>query len=145
MKLSKKFIGALTVMAVIPLVGCGSSTPSNSDNVTSSDSSQNSIIETPIDTPQETPSATEPKTTSFFSFFLYMFKINKFRFSLYRRTFHTHSSIDCFVLQTLSDEAAKVMYQMKRASSVNNNNNSNTAEIPKKPRRRKKKVLVEGM
>lgn len=43
--------------------------------------------------------------------------------------------------QTLSDEAAKVMYQMKRASSVN----SNTAEIPKKTTRRKKKALVQGM
>ncbi|XP_054457674.1 circularly permutated Ras protein 1 [Anoplopoma fimbria] len=48
--------------------------------------------------------------------------------------------------QTLSDEAAKVMYQMKRATSVSNNNDnsSNTSEIKKKTRR-KKKVLVEGM
>ncbi|XP_070849665.1 circularly permutated Ras protein 1 [Chaetodon trifascialis] len=45
--------------------------------------------------------------------------------------------------QTLSDEAAKVIYQMKRASSVSN---SNTTEIPKKTaRKKKKKVLVEGM
>ncbi|XP_070786140.1 circularly permutated Ras protein 1 [Enoplosus armatus] len=46
--------------------------------------------------------------------------------------------------QTLSDEAAKVMYQMKRASSLSNNN-SNAAEMPKKPLRKKKKALVEGM
>ncbi|XP_041821218.1 circularly permutated Ras protein 1 [Chelmon rostratus] len=47
--------------------------------------------------------------------------------------------------QTLSDEAAKVMYQMKRASSVSSNN-SNTTEIPKKTARKKKKnALVEGM
>ncbi|XP_039677508.1 circularly permutated Ras protein 1 isoform X1 [Perca fluviatilis] len=51
--------------------------------------------------------------------------------------------------QTLSDQAAKVMYQMKRASSANNNsssssNNNNTNEIQKK-RRGKKKALVEGM
>lgn len=46
--------------------------------------------------------------------------------------------------QTLSDEAAKVMYQMKRASSVSNNY-SNTTEIQKKTKRKKKKALVEGM
>ncbi|XP_035849686.1 circularly permutated Ras protein 1 isoform X1 [Sander lucioperca] len=46
--------------------------------------------------------------------------------------------------QTLSDQAAKVMYQMKRASSANNNSSSNTNEIQKKTRR-KKKPLVEGM
>ncbi|XP_044038845.1 circularly permutated Ras protein 1 [Siniperca chuatsi] len=46
--------------------------------------------------------------------------------------------------QTLSDEAAKVMYQMKRASSVSNNN-SNTTEIPKKTMKKKKKALMEGM
>lgn len=45
--------------------------------------------------------------------------------------------------QPLSDEAAKVMYQMKRASSVNNNR-SNASETQKKTRR-KKKTLVEGM
>ncbi|XP_049923884.1 circularly permutated Ras protein 1 [Epinephelus moara] len=44
--------------------------------------------------------------------------------------------------RTLSDEAAKVMYQMKRASS--NSNYSNTTEVQKKTRR-KKKALVEGM
>lgn len=44
--------------------------------------------------------------------------------------------------RTLSDEAAKVMYQMKRASSTSNN--SNTTETQKKTRR-KKKALVEGM
>ncbi|XP_029310768.1 LOW QUALITY PROTEIN: circularly permutated Ras protein 1-like [Cottoperca gobio] len=49
--------------------------------------------------------------------------------------------------QTLSDEAAKVMYQMKRASSVGNNNNNNsgnTIEIQKKTRR-KKTALMEPM
>ncbi|XP_068444388.1 circularly permutated Ras protein 1 [Clinocottus analis] len=48
--------------------------------------------------------------------------------------------------QTLSDEAAKIMYQMKRASSVSsnhNNNSSNTSEIQKKTRR--KKVIAEEM
>ncbi|KAL7374603.1 hypothetical protein ABVT39_003736 [Epinephelus coioides] len=44
--------------------------------------------------------------------------------------------------RTLSDEAAKVMYQMKRASS--NSNYSNTTEVQKKTRR-KKKALVGGM
>ncbi|KAK5848195.1 hypothetical protein PBY51_005829 [Eleginops maclovinus] len=42
--------------------------------------------------------------------------------------------------QTLSDEAAKVMYQMKRASSVSNNNNNS-----RKTKERKKKTLMEGM
>ncbi|XP_035531504.1 circularly permutated Ras protein 1 [Morone saxatilis] len=46
--------------------------------------------------------------------------------------------------QTLSDEAAKVMYQMKRASSASNKS-SNTTEIPKKPMRKKKKALMEAM
>ncbi|XP_070710715.1 circularly permutated Ras protein 1 [Pempheris klunzingeri] len=46
--------------------------------------------------------------------------------------------------QTLSDEAAKVMYQMKRASSVSNNN-SDTAEIQKKTMKKKKKKLVEAV
>lgn len=46
--------------------------------------------------------------------------------------------------QTLSDEAAKIMYQMKRASSVSNNN-SNTTEIPKKTQRKKKKALMEAI
>ncbi|XP_034412656.1 uncharacterized protein LOC117747493 isoform X2 [Cyclopterus lumpus] len=49
--------------------------------------------------------------------------------------------------QTLSDEAAKIMYQMKRASSVSNNHNnssSNTIEIQKKTRR-KTKVLMDTM
>ncbi|XP_026209156.1 circularly permutated Ras protein 1 [Anabas testudineus] len=41
--------------------------------------------------------------------------------------------------QMLSDEAAKVVYQMKRASSI-----SNTAEMQKKTGK-KKRVLVEGM
>ncbi|XP_071315492.1 circularly permutated Ras protein 1 [Trachinotus anak] len=45
--------------------------------------------------------------------------------------------------QTLSDEAAKVVYQMKRASSASNNS-SNTTETQKKPAR-KKKALMEGM
>ncbi|XP_030286779.1 circularly permutated Ras protein 1 [Sparus aurata] len=46
--------------------------------------------------------------------------------------------------QTLSDEAAKVMYQMKRASSVDCTY-SNTAEVQRKPLWKKKKALVEGM
>ncbi|KAM9335509.1 circularly permutated Ras protein 1 [Symphorus nematophorus] len=46
--------------------------------------------------------------------------------------------------QTLSDEAAKVIYQMKRASSVSSTNSS-TAETQKKPVRKKKKALVERM
>uniref|UniRef100_A0A4W6CHM8 Si:dkey-9k7.3 n=1 Tax=Lates calcarifer TaxID=8187 RepID=A0A4W6CHM8_LATCA len=51
--------------------------------------------------------------------------------------------------QTLSDEAAKVVYQMKRASSVGNNNSSsssssNATETQKRPVR-KKKALMEGM
>ncbi|XP_073330514.1 circularly permutated Ras protein 1 [Pagrus major] len=54
--------------------------------------------------------------------------------------------------QTLSDEAAKVMYQMKRASSVASSIDSsidstysNTAAVQKKPLWKKKKALVEGM
>ncbi|CAJ1085812.1 circularly permutated Ras protein 1 [Xyrichtys novacula] len=48
--------------------------------------------------------------------------------------------------QTLSDEAAKVMYQMKRASSVNNNNNSNTLETQKKTlKKKKKKFLMKAL
>nr|XP_046236992.1 circularly permutated Ras protein 1 isoform X2 [Scatophagus argus] len=43
--------------------------------------------------------------------------------------------------QILSDEAAKVMYQMKRASSVN----SNTSESKTKTKRRKKAALMGGM
>ncbi|XP_029382395.1 circularly permutated Ras protein 1 [Echeneis naucrates] len=51
--------------------------------------------------------------------------------------------------QTLSDEAAEVVYQMKRASSCSNNNNSsssssNATKTKKKPAR-KPKVLLEGM
>ncbi|XP_059210695.1 circularly permutated Ras protein 1 [Centropristis striata] len=47
----------------------------------------------------------------------------------------------------LSDEAAKVMYQMKRASSVNGNGNGNGNGNATKTQktRRKKKALVEGM
>ncbi|XP_060888044.1 circularly permutated Ras protein 1 isoform X2 [Labrus mixtus] len=41
--------------------------------------------------------------------------------------------------QTLSDEAANVMYQMKRASSVNND----TSEIQKNTMKKKKKALME--
>lgn len=48
-----------------------------------------------------------------------------------------------YLLQTLSDEAAKVMYQMKRASSVDCTY-SNTAEVQRKPLWKKKKALVEG-
>lgn len=48
-----------------------------------------------------------------------------------------------FPLQTLSDEAAKVVYQMKRASSVSNNK-SNTMAKQKKTAR-KKRALVEEM
>ncbi|XP_069028282.1 circularly permutated Ras protein 1 [Embiotoca jacksoni] len=48
--------------------------------------------------------------------------------------------------QTLSDEAAKVVYQMKRASSVSNknniiNNNSNAVEIQQKTARKKKAAM----
>ncbi|XP_006803499.1 uncharacterized protein si:dkey-9k7.3 [Neolamprologus brichardi] len=43
---------------------------------------------------------------------------------------------------TLSDEAAKVVYQMKRASSVrNNNNSSNTVNVQKKTTKKKKAVM----
>ncbi|KAJ4948565.1 hypothetical protein JOQ06_020098 [Pogonophryne albipinna] len=42
--------------------------------------------------------------------------------------------------QTLSDEAAKVMYQMKRASSVSNSNNNNSNTM-----QGKEKALMEGM
>ncbi|XP_034531883.1 circularly permutated Ras protein 1 [Notolabrus celidotus] len=45
--------------------------------------------------------------------------------------------------QTLSDEAAKVMYQMKRASSVKTYY-SNSSEIQRKGMRKKKKSLMEG-
>ncbi|XP_030609861.1 circularly permutated Ras protein 1 isoform X1 [Archocentrus centrarchus] len=44
--------------------------------------------------------------------------------------------------QALSDEAAKVVYQMKRASSVRNNNNScSTVEIQKKITKKKKAAM----
>ncbi|XP_028263130.1 circularly permutated Ras protein 1 [Parambassis ranga] len=43
--------------------------------------------------------------------------------------------------QTLSDEAAKVVYQMKRASSVS----SNTLDVQKKKTKTKKKVAMEAM
>ncbi|XP_022616895.1 circularly permutated Ras protein 1-like [Seriola dumerili] len=46
--------------------------------------------------------------------------------------------------QTLSDEAAQVVYEMRRASSVGNFS-SNTTEAQKKPARKKKKALMEGM
>nr|XP_020479949.1 circularly permutated Ras protein 1-like [Monopterus albus] len=49
--------------------------------------------------------------------------------------------------QPLSDEAAKVVYQMKRACSVTNKNNGNGNKIPEVPKKpvRKKKALVEAM
>lgn len=58
--------------------------------------------------------------------------------------FLRHGCIISFPLQTLSDEAAKVMYQMKRASSVRNIN-SNATDIQKKTMRKKKKAIMEGM
>ncbi|XP_062300938.1 circularly permutated Ras protein 1 isoform X1 [Scomber scombrus] len=67
--------------------------------------------------------------------------------SVYGNWMETISSI-CDDITTessgLSDEAAKVVYQMKRASSVSSIIDSNTAERQKK-KTRKKKALVEGM
>ncbi|XP_067435384.1 circularly permutated Ras protein 1 [Thunnus thynnus] len=67
--------------------------------------------------------------------------------SIYGNWMNTMSTI-CDDITTessgLSDEAAKVVYQMKRASSVSNYINSSTVESQKK-KTRKKKALMEGM
>ncbi|XP_041840677.1 circularly permutated Ras protein 1 isoform X2 [Melanotaenia boesemani] len=47
--------------------------------------------------------------------------------------------------QTLSDEAAEVVYQMKRASSISKNYYKTIAEIQKKKREQKRKATMEAM
>lgn len=66
--------------------------------------------------------------------------------SVYEFVKNSYSQIINFFLHllqlTLSDEAAKVVYQMKRASSVrNNNNSSNTVNVQKKTTKKKKAVM----